>query len=163
MKIKYLTDREFMDAIDKLNLGYAMCIRQLENELLINHVPFYIRMHGYGLQLLFPWCSGDVACTEFTYYSTQGYVESYRFPWDDEIHDVAVERPYDMAKRIIDLYNNTSIEEREAFVNSTVDREIDNILTEHMVKYFGSETGLFSVYTLTGERREYCPCKKYDI
>lgn len=163
MKVKYLTTREFKDAIEKLNLGYAMCIRQLQFELSVNHIPFYIRMHGYGLQLLFPWCAGDVACTEFTYNSTWGYVESYRFPWDDEIHDVTVENPYEMAKRIIDLYNTMSVEEREAFANSTVDREIDNILTEHMVKYFGSKTGLFSVYTLTGERREYYTDNNYDI
>lgn len=163
MKIKYLTDREFQDAIDKINLGYAMCIHQLENKLSVNHVPFYIRINSYGLQLLFPWCSGDVACTEFTYESTNGYVESYRFPWDDEINDVTVENPYEMAKRIIELYNNTPVEEREAFVKAMADREIDNVLTEHMVKYFGSKTGLFAVYTLTGERREYYHDHKYDI
>jgi hypothetical protein len=68
-----------------------------------------------------------------------------------------------MAKQIINLYNSMSVEDREAFANSTVDREIDNILTEHMVKYFGSRTGLFAVYTLTGERREYYHDNKYDV
>ena len=163
MKIKYLKVGEFKDKIDNLNLGYAMCIRQLQSELSLNHVPFYIRIHCYGLQLLFPWCAGDVACTEFTYGSYAGCVESYRFPWDDEIQDVTVDNPYGMAKRIIDLYNSMSVEEREAFANSTSDLEIDNVLTEHMVKYFRSETGLFTVYTLDGERREYYPDNNYDV
>ena len=163
MKIKYLTNEEFWNAIEKLNLGYAMCIRQLQSELSLNGVPFYIRMHGYGLQLLFPWCAGDVACTEFTYSSHLGCVESYRFPWDDEIRDVTVENPYEMAKRIIDLYNSMSVEDREEFANLTVDREVDNVLTDHMVRYFKSRIGLFSVHATTWERRMYCPDKKYDI
>lgn len=163
MKIKYLTDREFKDVIEQLNLGYAMCIRQLQSELSLNHVPFYIRAHSYGLQLLFPWCAGDVACTEFTYESNRGYVESYRFPWDDEINDVTVENPYEMAKRIIELYKNTPVKEIEAFDKDTANREIDNIFTERQVKYFKSKTGLFTVYTLTGERREYYSDNEYIV
>lgn len=161
MKIKYLTNEEFQYAIEKLNLGYAMCIRQLQSELSLNHVPFYIRIHGYGLQLLFPWCAGDVACTEFTYSSQLGCVESYRFPWDDEIRDVTVDNPYEMAKRIIELYNNTPVEEREAFMKSTVDREVDDILTDHMINYFRSCIGLFKC-TITGSRYPYDPDENYD-
>lgn len=70
--------------------------------ILAGHVPFTVHNVYGGLQLRFPWCTGDVACHPGTYGADLGHVESYQFPWDDG--DVTELEPEKMALRIVNYY-----------------------------------------------------------
>ena len=57
-----------------------------------------------GWQITFPWCEGDIICHFGSYSHDAGCVESMGFPWDDG--DCTAHTPEEMAKNIIEYYNN---------------------------------------------------------
>lgn len=68
-------------------------------------VPYVTRKLWEGAQIRFPWCEGDIACHDGIYGHSDGMVESYQFPWDDE--DVSVLTPEEAGALIVEYYNET--------------------------------------------------------
>lgn len=72
-------------------------------EELVFHLDIMLVPHGeietmevsHGYQIHFPWTAGDVAINDWTYHSDDGYVESWRFKFDDG--DVTFKMPAEMA------------------------------------------------------------------
>lgn len=60
-----------------------------------------------GFQIRFNWCDGDVACHNTTYGADNGYVETFRFPWDND--DVSMLKPKEAAEKICNYYKNKII------------------------------------------------------
>lgn len=75
------------------------------------NVPYTTNPIWNGKQIRFPWCTGDVACHEFTYGTDIDKVESYCFPWDNE--DVTVLSVEEAAGLIIGYYYGLEEEEEE--------------------------------------------------
>lgn len=86
-----------------INPEYAKPILELANLCTKNDIPFTLNIIWDGLQIRFPWHSGDMACHTGTYGHTDGCVESYRFPWDED--DVSVLEPEEAVELLFDLYN----------------------------------------------------------
>lgn len=82
---------------------YAKPILELANLCTKKDIPFTLNIIWDGLQIRFPWHSGDMACHAGTYGHTSGCVESYQFPWDNG--DVSVLEPEEAVELLFDLYN----------------------------------------------------------
>lgn len=80
---------------------YAERINMIAAALAEAAVPYEIHEIYEGWQLRFGWCYGDVAVHDYTYGAKSGYVETYKFPWDDG--DVSMLTPEEAAERIIAL------------------------------------------------------------
>lgn len=85
--------------------SYQKNILRVASILLSAQVPFTINNCHDGAQLCFPWCKGDVACHSYTFGSLDGFVETYRFPWDKG--DTSMLTPRQAAAKIIEYYENS--------------------------------------------------------
>ena len=86
----------------EINLDYFHPMMVLAGDLAEANVPFTMRTCYDGFQFRFDWCAGDVVCHFGSYSNSEGYVESYKFPFDGD--DVSVMKPHDMAAAIIEYY-----------------------------------------------------------
>lgn len=86
-----------------INPEYAKPILELANLCTKKDIPFTLNVLWDGLQIRFPWHSGDMACHAGTYGHTCGWVESYQFPWDNG--DFSVLEPEKAVELLFDLYN----------------------------------------------------------
>ena len=75
----------------------------------VEDIPYTIRNAPCGgYQFLFSWNTNDIITDPFCgnpRCANSSYVESYGFPWDGD--DVTRDTPEEMAKRIVDLYQQT--------------------------------------------------------
>lgn len=83
-------------------MNYKERIQFIAAILALLSIPYEMHPLYEGWQLRFPWCVGDVACHDGTYEHTNGMVESYCFPWDDD--DVTILTPKEAAIKIISYY-----------------------------------------------------------
>lgn len=88
---------------------YGKPIIAIAKTLMDYNVPFRLESYANyrtGYQLTFPWCNGDIVCNDMSYGHVGGYVETFKFPWDEG--DVTTMYPYEAACRVIDLYKELS-------------------------------------------------------
>ncbi len=72
----------------------------------VEDIPYTIRRTAVcGYQFNFSWNTNDVVTDPSCSRYDNDYVESYGFPWDED--DVTRDTPEEMAKRIVDLYQQT--------------------------------------------------------
>lgn len=84
---------------------YNERIAAMSDKLDFYGIPHEIDDCYDGAQIRFPWCIGDVACHKYTCGCKIGYVETYRFPWDDEEHDEAsMLDPEEAIDKIVQYY-----------------------------------------------------------
>lgn len=81
---------------------YVNAINEVIRDLIPAGVPFTTNPIYEGMQLRFPWCDGDVACHAGTYGSSEGMVETFQFPWDED--DVSMLTPVAAATNIIEMW-----------------------------------------------------------
>lgn len=75
-----------------INSKYATPILTLANALSNKGIPHTINIIFDGLQIRFPWDSGDLVCHNFSYGCEAGMVESYGCPWDgDDVSCLSVD------------------------------------------------------------------------
>lgn len=89
-------------------MTYLERIRAIETACKKHNIPCQINRQRGGWQIRFPWTDGDVACNALTYGNTAGYVESYRFPWDND--DVTVLTVDEAIYKVIAYYLLLEIE-----------------------------------------------------
>lgn len=90
--------------IYKTDEEYVRRIFSVAFELKKAGVPYTDNKILDGWQLRFPWCKGDIICHFGSYSNNAGCVESMGFPWDEG--DCTAHTPEEMAKNIIEYYNN---------------------------------------------------------
>lgn len=88
--------------------NYAELIARVACLLADMGIPYTVHTLWDGAQLQFPWSCGDVACHFGTRGGHYGYVETYRFPWDND--DVSMLTPEEAAARIAAEYFKTKEE-----------------------------------------------------
>jgi hypothetical protein len=82
---------------------YYERIAYIAIKCLENKIPFEIRQLYDGWQIRFAWASNaDAAAHEGTFGSSDGLVETYHFPWDED--DVSVLTPEEVFNKILELY-----------------------------------------------------------
>lgn len=81
---------------------YNEIISALSDKLDHYHIPHEVNDCWDGAQIRFPWAVGDIAIHSGTYGNSNGYVESYQFPWDNE--DVSMLDPEEALTNIIAYY-----------------------------------------------------------
>lgn len=75
-----------------INPEYAKPILTLANKLTKSCVPYTLNVLWDGLQIRFPWNSGDLVCHSGSYGCEQGDLESLGCPWDeDDVTRLSVE------------------------------------------------------------------------
>ena len=62
---------------------YNERIAALSDKLDTYGIPNEVNDSWDGAQIRFPWHIGDVACNRHTKGANSGYVETFRFPWDN--------------------------------------------------------------------------------
>lgn len=83
-------------------VNYAEIILSMVQILKDCEIFFDIKPCFDGWQLVFPEYGGDVAIHSYTRGADRGYVESYRFPWDNE--DTTMLTPFETLENICELY-----------------------------------------------------------
>jgi hypothetical protein len=76
-------------------------ISALSDRLDTYHIPHTVHDCWDGAQIRFPWCDGNVAIHSYTCGHTNGYVEFYRFPEED---DTTTMLPEEALEHILILY-----------------------------------------------------------
>ena len=67
-----------------INPEYAKPILTLSNSLNKRNIPHTVNVNWDGLQIRFPWNSGDFICHSGSYGHEFGAVESMGCPWDED-------------------------------------------------------------------------------
>lgn len=84
---------------------YKNVIDSIKLELENRKVPLIITPIHDGWQLRFSWCDGDIVCHGFSYGHSEGHVESFGFPWDDETEEGVSELTiYEAVEKISNFY-----------------------------------------------------------
>lgn len=83
--------------------NYAEPICIVASRLTTAQIPYTINQNLDGWQIRFPWCHGDAICHSWSIGNSEGWVETYNFPWD--LGDVTSMSPEDAADAIIDFYH----------------------------------------------------------
>ena len=86
------------------NNHYFEIISSIYGQLTHRGVPVTMNPLWGGYQLRFHWCNGDVIMHPYSYYNSEGMVESMGFPWDED--DVSIHTPSEMIELIVDFYND---------------------------------------------------------
>lgn len=82
----------------------------LFNQLLVTYdIPFSLGYMFGGVQWKFPaYPDGDIILHDGSYGHEEGYLESYRMPWDED--DVSVALPHEMVRRLLGWAPNREAE-----------------------------------------------------
>lgn len=94
---------------------YNEIISAMSDRLDQYHIPHTVNDCYEGAQIRFPWCDGDVAIHDGTYGHSNGYVESYQFPWDNE--DVSMLDPEEALTNIVAYYIESFQDSAKALIN----------------------------------------------
>lgn len=86
-------------------MNYAEPICIVASYLTEAGVPYTINRSQDGWQMCFyEWCDGDLICHSWSVGHSDGWVETYQFPWDEG--DVTSMSPEDAAWQIIEYYKS---------------------------------------------------------
>jgi len=66
-----------------INPDFANTILTLSNKLSAHNIPHTLNVIQDGLQIRFPWNSGDIICHHYSHGHNDGKVESMGCPWDN--------------------------------------------------------------------------------
>lgn len=82
---------------------YFTILSAIANKLAQENIPFILEPCNDGWRLVCPWADGaDIAVNRFTFGSSKGRVESYKFPWDNG--DVSILESEEAFRKIRQLW-----------------------------------------------------------